>query len=295
MRVKLILVLAVLCMATSSIMVRYCEAPSLVIAFYRMIFTAALALGLTWTTRQSGAVTEKVRRPVLGAGICLALHFAFWITSLSYTSIASSVLFTNLQVLFVWAMSLVFLKERVRKQAVLGMLIALTGSAVIAWTDGMKGNLKGDILALVSGFFFAIYLLLGRNVRKKLDIWPYTAAVSLVAALVLMASLGVQRYSFFSYSTKDFILFFLMALFPGIGGHAMINWSLKYIKAPIVAVTVLGESVGASLLGWLLLGEKLSSIQMAGGILILAGIYMAALSDFTSTPEPADNLESSSR
>jgi drug/metabolite transporter (DMT)-like permease len=206
----------------------------------------------------------------------LALHLGFWISSLSYTSISSSVLFTNLQVIFVLILSAFILKEKVNRWVTGGILIALLGSLLIVQGDMQSGKLMGDMLALLSGLFVAIYLLIGRNVRNRVDVWTYTSLAAGAAAIVLLISCQISGLSFAGYPHLDWFLFLLQALGPGIGGHASLNWVLKYLKAPVVSVTVLGESVGASILAFIIFNEALAWYQLIGGLFILTGIYIAA-------------------
>jgi len=270
---------SVLCMATASIMIRVSDAPSMIIAFYRVVFTA-LAAGIL----SGPALVDRTRKMdrkdlylVTGSGFFLALHFAFWNSSLNYTSVASSVLFTNLQVIFVLFFSIFFLKEKVNQWVLAGIALALGGSACIALGDLGNGKLSGDLLALASGLFVAVYFIIGRQVRMRVDVWTYTSGVSLMAAVVLLAASRLMGLPMTAYQTKDWIIFLLLALGPGIAGHGSLNWALKYVKAPIVAVSILGESVGASILAWIIFQESLAWYQLLGGILILAGIYLAVV------------------
>lgn len=273
-----LVVLGVLAMSTASIMIRYSLAAALVIAFYRVLFTALFSTGLA-APGLPGKLAELNRKEIILIGISgffLALHFAFWITSLGLTSISSSVLFTNLQVLFVLVFSFLFLKERLQGLAVAGVLFALAGSVIIAGGDFQSGKLLGDMLALASGLFIAIYYLLGRRLRARVPAWTYTSLVSAVAALVLLAACGLGGYNLTGYSLRDWLLFVLLAAVPGIAGHGVLNWALKHLKAPLVSVSILGESVGASILAYFVFGESLAWYQGAGGLMILTGIYIAA-------------------
>lgn len=281
--VYLVVVLGVLCMSTASIMIRMCAAPALVIAFYRVLFTSFIALALNFMGKKQADLSLAVRNDFLyiaGAGFFLALHFAFWITSLSYTSVSSSVLFTNLQVIFVLLFSFLFLKEKLGGMGIAGIIIALCGSAFIAGGDLREGKFLGDILSLLSGFFIALYFIISRRVRNKIDTFVYMAIVCLVSAGVLLLFNLIGGQDLAGYAGYNWLLFFLLALVPGIGGHASITWALKYIKAPIVAVSVLGESVGASMLAYLFFKESLMWYQWVGGSLIIIGIYIAALNEY---------------
>lgn len=280
----LLILAAILCVSTASIMVRFTTAPPLVIAFYRLILTALLGGFLMAGSRQQWpAVRSHLPRAGL-AGLFLAAHFGFWITSLSYTSVASSVLFTNLQVIFVIIFSALFLNERIERRAMIGVAVALAGSAVIGGGDLFNGRLGGDLLALVSGFLFAGYLMIGRSIRAEVAIWPYTVVISGIAAAVLALAVAVSGQSFSGYPGLDYLWFLLMALLPGIGGHGILNWALKYVKAPVVAISILGESVGASVLGYILLHESLAWFQLLGGAMVLFGIYWAVSREATSRP-----------
>ena len=276
--VYLAIFFGVLCMSTSSIMIRLCSAPALIIALYRLIMTTGIAgmwEGLSLPAKVS-ALSQKDFLLILFSGVFLALHLAFWISSLSYTSISSSVLFTNLQVIFVLIFSLLLLHEKVNRAVTAGIAIAVAGSCLVAAGDLQHGRLAGDMMALVSGAFVAVYYITGRYIRARVDTMTYTFVVSGVASLVLLLTCFGKGLAFSGYRPVDWVLFFLMALGPGIGGHAVFNWALKYVKAPLVSVSILGESVGASILGYLVFKEALPWYQLTGGTLILIGIYLAA-------------------
>lgn len=288
--IVLILLTAIIAVSTASIMVRFSTAHPLVIAFYRVLFTGFLALILCKITNQPliASISKLQLLRAAGAGLFLALHFSFWFTSLSCTSIASSVLFTNLQVVFVWLFSVLLLHETIHRGAALGILLALTGSFLIAGGDWQHGgHLAGDLISLASGFFVAFYFLIGRKARAVIEIWPYTVVVSFSAAFFLGLAVIVSGTPFVGISAADYGLFLLMAIIPGIGGHGMFNLALKYVKAPIVSVAVLGESIGASLLGYLIFQESLSLYQSVGGALILAGLCLALTLGTNATDPPA--------
>jgi drug/metabolite transporter (DMT)-like permease len=271
---------SVACMSTSSIIIRYCTAPALIISLYRVLFTMVIAAAL------GGFSADKIKilslrdfLYVICSGAFLALHLGFWITSLNYTSISSSVLFTNLQVIFVLILSALLLKEKVNRWVTSGIIIALAGSLLIVHGDLQSGKFFGDMLALLSGLFVALYFLIGRKVRGRVDVWTYTWLAAASAAAVLLIVCQGAGLSFTGYPNMDWFLFILQAAGPGIVGHASLNWALKYLKAPIVSVSVLGESVGASILAFLIFRESLAWYQIIGGLLILLGIYIAATRD----------------
>lgn len=268
---------AILCVATSSILVRFSSAPALAIAFYRLLFTGLLALllGGLRPISQLSRLVIKDRWLLAGAGIALALHFAAWITSLSYTTVASSVLFANLQVVFVAVIAWMALREKVGLWSLVGILLAFVGSVMVGRGDLAHGRIYGDLLAVLSGLFIAIAFVVARRVRAGIDLWSYTVAVSWVGALVLLIINWKSGIPLTGYIPKEYGLFLLMALLPGIGGHGLFNWALRYVRAPIVSAAVLGETIGASLLAWWLFNEALAEYQIIGGLILLAGLGLA--------------------
>lgn len=279
--VYLALFFSILCMSTSSIMIKLSLAPALIIALYRLVFTSVLAAGIRGSRLpESVSVINRTNLIyIIGSGVFLAMHLGFWITSLNYTSVSSSVLFTNLQVIFVLLFSIAFLKEKPTNMAIIGILVAVTGSVFIAQGDLKSGRLLGDMLSLASGLFIAIYYLIGRRARSQVDTMTYTVITTGSAALGLLVACWFSGLSLTGYRNIDWLLFLLMALGPGLGGHGILNWALGYVKAPLVSVSILGESVGASILAWFIFGENLLWYQIIGGILILAGIYIAAANE----------------
>lgn len=279
--VYLALFFSILCMSTSSIMIKFSLAPALIIALYRLVFTSLFAAGIRGRRLPAGisGISRRNFMFILGAGIFLALHLAFWITSLHFTSVSSSVLFTNLQVVFVLFFSIVLLKEKPTNLAIGGIAIAIAGSLLIAQGDLRFGRLSGDMLSLASGLFVAIYYLIGRRARAEVDTMTYTVITTGVAAIGLLAACWFSGLHLTGYRSLDWLLFVLMAVGPGLGGHGILNWALKYVKAPLVSVSILGESVGASILAWIIFGENLLWYQITGGILILTGIYIAAANE----------------
>lgn len=276
-RVYIAIFLAVACMSTSSIIIKSTDAPAIVIAFYRVVFTTAMAfmIGNRKVVESARQISRRDWYYVIGAGVFLALHFAFWNTSLNFTSVSSSVLFTNLQVIFVLIFSLLFLQERLSRLGIAGIIVALLGSFFIVSGDMGAGKLFGDMLALLSGLFIAIYYIIGRNVRSRIDAVSYTCFTAGVAIFVLWLAVLLGKFSLTGYAPREWVLFFLLALAAGICGHLVLNWALKYVQAPIVSVSILGESVGATILAWFIFSEYLMWYQIVGGLLILLGIYTA--------------------
>ncbi len=275
------LLISIIAVSTASILIRWTEAPPLAIAAYRM--TISVILLAPFFLRDNGLV--KLREQGTGqllrlfaVGFVLAIHFASWITSLSLTTVASSVIFVHIDPIFVAIISHFFLGDRINKQTLVGIITSFIGVTIIAMGDAGTGasNLTGDILALIGGIMLGLYILGGRFYRKSLDLTTYVTPVYSAAAaiLILMSLVTGTQLTGFNASTYGF--FFIIALIPMIFGHTLYNWALRYLSAPVVSLSLLGEPVGASVLAFLLLGETPNSFTIIGGIITLTGILISA-------------------
>jgi drug/metabolite transporter (DMT)-like permease len=273
----LVLFIGVAAVSSAAVLIREADAPALVIAAYRLGLAAlptgalALAAGRRQTSRHEVWVW-----PML-AGAFLALHFGFWIASLQQTSVITSVVLVTTNPLFVGLASPLVLRERVSAATWAGIGIATVGAGLMAAEDLGEGlgTLAGDAYALLGAAFGACYLMIGRRVRPQVSWTGYVGVVYSVAAVLLVASVVVTREPFTGYSTKTFLMMGLLALVPQLVGHSAINWSLAYVPAALVAVAILGEAVGATILATIVLRETPSALEIAGALLVLTAVYVA--------------------
>ncbi|MFZ5909463.1 MAG: DMT family transporter [Chloroflexota bacterium] len=307
-RLRLILPLglltAILAVSTASIFIRFAqrEAPSLVIAALRLTF-ASLALTPVALTRGRAELRRLSRRELLLgllAGIFLAVHFATWISSLEFTSIASSVVLVSTGPLWVALLSPLFLREPLTRPVLFGMILALAGGTVIglgdsctleaglpaprvAWgacpplSEFVQGKaFLGNFLALAGAWAVAGYLMIGRSLRAGMSLIPYIFLVYSVAALALLGIMFAAGQRPTGFSPLTYIWIALLALVPQLIGHSTYNWALRYLPAALVSITTLGEPVGSAILAYFILQEAPSALTLLGGALILAGIYLAS-------------------
>lgn len=279
-RAKLILPLGILAISSASVLIKICDAPPLIIAAYRLTL-ASLMLSVPATSR----ILQEMRKFTaaefflwLLAGVFLSLHFALWISSLQYTSVARSVVFVTTNPLFVAIASVLFLRERLSMVLFLSILVAILGGIIIAWGDrgGGPSSLYGDFLALAGAVMMTGYLLVGRRIRPKVDLHVYISLVYGAAGFFLILLALGNGDSFFGYSPQTYLIFLLLAVVPQMIGHTSLNWALKFFSATLVAVVLLGEPLGATLLAYLFLGEPVTPPLLWGGVLVLLGIYFSA-------------------
>jgi len=208
------------------------------------------------------------------SGVLLAFHFIVWFESLNYTSVTSSVVLVTLQPLFAFAGAYFFFKERLTVGALLSGILAITGSIIISWGDFQVSGkaLFGDILALIACMMVTGYWLFGQDLRKRLSLMTYTYVVYGVSSITLFLYVIMFQYPLFSYSKTDWICFVLLAIVPTLLGHSLMNWSVKWVSAATISMSILFEPVGASILAYFLLNEIIQPSQWVGGFFILTGI-----------------------
>lgn len=268
----------------ASILIRWCPAPALSIAFYRLLF-ASLFFGM-FTGRQALREWRAMPSRIFGlgviSGVALAAHFAAWITSLFYTSVASSVVLVSTSPIFVALGTRFILREQTRPLLFVGLAIAMIGAAIIAIADadGGRDSLWGDLLALVGAVSFSVYFLAGRILRRQLSTPAYVVMSYSIGAITLCLGTLVLQAPLSGFSWQVVGMFVLIALVPQAIGHTSFNWALKHLSAPTVSVLMLGEPIGASILAYVLLGEKISGWTPAGGVTTLLGVGIVLLSEY---------------
>lgn len=275
------LFISILAVSSASILIKWSEADPLAIATYRLLFATLILTPMFLKThglenlRSAGF---KVLLNLILIGIVLAMHFATWITSLGFTSVANSTILVHVDPIFIALFSHFYLQEPLDKRMLTGVFLAFTGILLIAYGDFSLGrsNLKGDVLAFIGGLMLAIYILSGRKMRQRLSIYSYATPVYGTSSAFLALSCLLTKTRLISYPMKEIILFILIALIPMILGHTLYNWALKYIKAVIVSVSLLGEPIGATILAFIFLGEVPNSMTIIGGSVTLIGIYLCS-------------------
>jgi drug/metabolite transporter (DMT)-like permease len=276
----LCLVVATIAVSFSAILIKLSSAPSLVIATCRLAITTGMLLPFVRanTLDQLRALDRRTAGLLALSGLFLALHFATWTASLGYTSVASSVLFVSVHPALVAVAAFACLGERTSRRGILGILLTLAGSSVVAGGDLRLGSeaLGGDLLAFLGAVAFTGYLLIGRDARRNLNTLAYTAPVYAAAALCLAILALVFGQLPAAISARDLLIFVALAIVPTLGGHSLYNWTLRYLAATVVSVSFLGEPVGAAILAWLLLGQSVPFTTVAGGAVILFGIWLTA-------------------
>lgn len=277
------LVSGVLAVSTGAVFARLADAPPLVIAAYRVgLAVVVLAPIAAWKSRAE--IISLSKRDLwfsLLSGFFLALHFGTWISSLEYTSVANSVVLVNTNPLWVAVFSPFITRERVRTVTFVSIVMSVTGATLIGAADFASGGkaLLGDFLAILGSICAAIYLLLGKNLRRKLSLITYVTLCYTSAAAFLWLCAIIFQLPLTGFNTKTWALFGAMAFITQLIGHSSYNWALRWFSTSLIAISLLGEPIGSTILAYIILGEGLTWEKFCGGGLILSAIYIAAASE----------------
>lgn len=294
----LVILMGILAVSTSSIFIRFAqkEASSLVIAGYRLTIASILLspIALTKYKTELKKLSKKDLFWGIISGTLLAIHFASWITSLEYTTVASSVVLVSTSPLWVAFLAPITIKEPVSKIVFIGMATALVGTLFIAINDicTFSGGINcpplsqfiqgdafiGDALAVIGALAGSGYLLIGRNLRIKLPVIVYIFVVYSFSALVLIGMIILSGEVVTGFSPQTYLWFILLAIVPQLIGHSSFNWALGHLSAAYVSITLLGDPISSTILAFIIFNEVPTQIKMFGAILILGGILIASVS-----------------
>ena len=283
------LVLGVAAASTGSTFIRLAQEsmPSLSVAAWRL--TLGSLMLAPFAIRPSRKAWRQLSLKdwglIVASGLFLALHFYTWITSLALTSVAASVVLVSTNPIFVGVISHLFLKEKLTRAMVVGLVISVLGSVVIGLEGTSVGNhrLLGDALALAGAGAVAAYMLIGRSLRTRLSLLSYVLPVYGIAALSLLATALATGTPLYGYPLRAWLWLFLVALIPQVIGHTSLNWALGHLSATYVALAVLAEPIGSTILAWVVLQEAPTWQSILGGLLILLGITFATRPRTTQT------------
>lgn len=308
----LVLFLGILVVSTASVFIRFAQqdAPSIVIAAYRLSIATLILLpgAFAWRRDEMLHLGRKQLALILLSGLFLAVHFAAWISSLEYTTVASSVVLVSTTPLWVAILSPLFIREKPNRWLAAGMIVALAGGVVVGlsescdltgsglrcppWGVFFQGSaFWGDALAIIGAMAAAVYILVGRWLRPTLSLLVYITTVYGVAALVLAGVSISSGQPVTGFRPSVYLFLIALAVGPQLLGHTSFNYSLRYLSAAYVSVALLGEPIGSTILALLILRETPSPLEVIGGGVILLGIYLATRGQQNALPSKLASSE----
>lgn len=276
---KLLLFLGVVGVSLSAIFVKYSSAPSLVTATYRLAWTVAILipLSLKKSLPEIKRFTKKDVFAAIAAGILFALHFTLWFESLKHTTIASSTVLVDTDVIFAAIGFCIFMHGRIPKKGIIAIGVTVCGGVITALAGGGEGKSSffGNMLALSAAVLIAGYTLIGRYARSRnISTTAYTLITyssCLVTLLMLDFATGTPITG---YGIKEILIGLGLAVFCNLLGHSIVSWSLKYLTPAYVSAVKLCEPVFSTILGVLIFREIPNAMQVLGAAIIIGGVYV---------------------
>jgi drug/metabolite transporter (DMT)-like permease len=276
----LVLAMGVMCISTGSIFARLADAPALVKSAYRVGLASLVFIpaALAFHRGEFRRLNRADIRVTLLSGLFLALHFAAWISSLDYTTVASSVILVDTIPIWVAVINLALGRGQPGRAMWICILLSVAGACIVGYGDisFSEDALKGDALALIGAVAAAIYIMCGAESRKKLSLTAYAALCYGSSAVFLWCAVFVMGYSPVGYSPSTWGAFVGLALMSQVLGHSSYNWALGFFSAGFIAIMLLGEPIGSSILAYFLFDETPTALKLAGCAILMASIVLAA-------------------
>ena len=271
------LAIGVSALSLSAMFVRWAEAPGPIVGFYRLLISSVLLTPLFIQQQKKLEPIDKkyLVFPLLG-GIFTAFDFAFWNSSLKFTTAANATLLGNTSPLWVALFAFFIFREKLRGVFWFGLAIALAGAALVMGSDFLHHPTLGlgDLMASTAAIFYASYQLITQRGRKHIDPLRYMWLVGLSATLGMFIMNIVLGNSFTGYSAQTWVIFFVTAIISQMVGYLAITYALGHLPAAVVSPTLIGQPILTTILAIPLLGEIPNAIQWVGGAIALAGIYI---------------------
>ncbi len=285
------LAIGISALSLSAMFVRWSDAPGPMTGFYRvLISTLFLTPFFIRQQKKLAPINKKYLIIPLLAGIFTAFDFAFWNSSLKYTTAANATLLGNTSPLWVALFALFFFREKLRGIFWVGLTLALAGAALVMGSDFLTHPTLGlgDLMASTAAIFYAAYQLTTQRGRRDIDPFRYTWLVGVSATIGMFIMNIVLGNSFTGYSTQTWVIFFTTAIVSQMIGYLAITYALGHLPASIVSPTLIGQPILTTILAIPMLGEIPNATQWLGGAIALAGIYIVNQSHL-QTPEEIPN------
>jgi len=270
-----LLTVALVAVSTSGPLIVATAVPALAIAFWRnaMAVGVLLPTALLTCRDELRALSRRELRLTAVAGLMLALHFATWVPSLSYTSVASATALVATQP--VWAALLSGRRGVPVGRAVwIGIGVAMSGALLLTGVDlQVSGRaLFGDVLALVGGAFAAAYMVAGSEVRRSVSTTTYTTLCYSATAVMLLVVCVVGQQSLSGYDTDDWLKLAALTVGAQLLGHSLFNVVLRNVTPTVVSLSLLIEIPGAALIAAVFLGQTPPLMAVPAAALLVAGL-----------------------
>ena len=306
-RAYAVILIAIVATSSAAILIRLAldeSMPPLLIAGSRLLI-ATLALtpiALRGHRARIAELSGDELKLIALSGICLAVHFTAWVSSLQFTTVLVSVVIVSTGPIWVAILEVVFLHIRLSRLVVLGLAVALGGGVIIGFPLGgalaapeaaedLNATLAGALLSLVGALTVSVYMLIGRKLRRTLPVIPYVWLVYGVASICALIVIGITATPVAGFRAQGYIVLLAMGLAPQLLGHSSLNYLLEYFPAAMVSMFSQLEPIGSAILAVIIFSELPPGKQIAGSVVIIIGVVLASRGEIrpsTSGGQDAD-------
>jgi drug/metabolite transporter (DMT)-like permease len=271
------LLLGAAAIAFAPIFVRLADTGPSASAFWRVaLATAPLWLWVRLSPR-AGRARPLPWKPLVIAGLCFAGDLGAWHVSIMYTTVANSTLEANFAPIFVTLGAWLLFRQRVSRLFLIALGVTLGGATLLIGPNFALGGraLLGDALGVLTAVFYAGYMLAIKSASERATTASLMAVTTSVAAIALLPYALASADVLMPQSASGWLVLAGLALIPHIAGQSLIAYGFAHLPAAFSSVSLLLQPVLAALYAWALLGEAVGPVQMLGGLVVLAGIYLA--------------------
>ncbi|MBM3682187.1 MAG: DMT family transporter [Actinobacteria bacterium] len=269
----IILAIAILAISTSGPLITVTAAPAIAIAFWRCFFGAIATIPFAYKDGLKN-INKKTFLTSVSAGLLLGIHFAVWITSLRFTTVAASTAMVATQP--AWAALIAKIRgESIPNKVWVGIFVALSGAILLTGIDITINSraVIGDLLALLGAIFAALYVTVGQSAREKLTTAQYTMMAYSAAACALLVLVVVTGTNLTGYSRQAWVYIFLLTLLAQILGHTLFNITLRSLSATVVSMGILFEMPGSTIIAALAIGQLPPWQTIPAMVLLMVGMF----------------------
>ena len=294
-----VILLAIVATSSAAILIRYAldesMPPVLIVAARLSVATLVLTpIALNRYIAQIRRLTRRESLLIAISGVCLAIHFTAWVSSLQLTTVLVSVVIVSTGPIWVAILEVIFLHIRLSRLVVLGLMVALAGGVLIGiplsgTADGtargagdLRATLTGGFLAWVGALTVSVYMLIGRKLRAKLPVIPYIWLVYGIASLCSLFVILITSTPAIGFRPQGYLILLAMGLVPQLLGHSSLNYLLEYFPAALVSMFSQLEPIGSAVLALVLFRELPPEQQIAGSVIIIIGVILASRGEIRS-------------
>lgn len=271
---RLALAFGILCISVFPILIKLKLAPGLISAFYRMAFAFSLLLPYMLIAKKFKLPQKRYLLLALLCGVLFASDVAVWNIAIQESSATQASLLTNLSPLWVGIISYAFLKVKPATNFWIGTAVALFGMAMLV---GFNFFLELDfdhafILAVLSGIFYSIYLLVSKKALTHIDVLSFMTISLLASSIFLAIACVILNEPFTGFSEMGWFVLVIQAVVCQLMAWLSISYATQHMRATRVSLSLLSQAVLTSILAWFFLDEKITINMVIGGLILLLGI-----------------------